>query len=90
MQITVQVSADVARALNQQGTPNADSQALLRTIETLGLTLKPMHPDTDDPNLQNYFTVEVQDAATAQRVADQLRQSDAIKAAYVKPPDELP
>ncbi len=90
MQVTVQVSADVARALHQQGPPTAESEAPLRLIETFGLTLEPMHPDTDDPNLQSYFTVEVLDHATAQRVIDRLRQSEAVEAAYVKPPDELP
>jgi hypothetical protein len=90
MQVTVQVSTDVARALNKQGPSNANSQALLRTIEAFGLALEPIHRDTDDSNLRSYFTVKVQDHATAQRIIDRLRQLGAIKAAYVKPPDGLP
>lgn len=90
MQVTVQVSANVARVLHQRSPPTAESKALLRMIETFGLALCPMHRDSDDPNLQSYFTVEVPDYATAQRVTDRLRQSGAIEAAYVKPPDELP
>jgi hypothetical protein len=90
MKIVVQVSADVARALHQRGPPTADSQELLRIIETFGLALEPVHRDTDDPNLQSYFTVEVLDHATAQRVMNRFQQSEAVKAAYVKPPDELP
>jgi hypothetical protein len=90
MRITVQVSANVARALHQRGPPTAESEELLRIIETFGLALEPMHRDTDDPNLQSYFIVEVPDHATAQRVINRLQQLEAVKAAYVKPPDELP
>ena len=90
MQVTIQVSADVASALNQRGPPTAESRALLRMIEIFGFTLEPMHLDTDDPNLQSYFTVEVPDHATAQLVMDRFRRSEAVKAAYIKPPDDLP
>jgi len=90
MQVTIQVSADVARALHQQSPPTAKSETLLRMVDTLGYALEPMHRDTDDPNLQSYFIVEAPDSATAQRVIDRLRESEAVEAAYVKPPDELP
>ena len=90
MQVTVQVSADVACALGQRGPPTADSEVLSRMMKTFGLTLQPMHAGTDDPNLQSYFTVEVPDHATSQRVLNRLQQAAAIEAAYVKPPDELP
>jgi len=90
MQVVIQVSADVARALHRQSPPTAESEAFLRVIETFGLTLVPMHPGTDDPNLQSFFTVEVQDQGTAQRLIDRLQQLAGIEAAYVKPPDELP
>jgi hypothetical protein len=90
MQVTVQVSADVARALHQRRPPNAESEELLRIIKTFGIGLEPMHRDTDDPTLQSYFTVEVVDPATAQSLMNRLQQLEAIKAAYVKPPDELP
>jgi hypothetical protein len=90
MQVTVQVSVDVAQALHQGSPPTAESEELLKTIGTFGLALEPMHRDTDDPNLQSYFTVEVPDHATAQRVMNRLQQSESVKAAYVKPPDELP
>lgn len=90
MQVTVQVSTDVARALHQRGPPTAGSEALLRMIESFGFMLEPMHHDTDDPILRNYFIVEVTDYGTAQRVMDRLQHSEAVKAAYIKPPDELP
>ena len=39
MRVTVQISADVARVLNQRSPPTAESEDLLRMIETFGLTL---------------------------------------------------
>ena len=90
MQVTVQVSPDVARALHQRGPPTADSQALLRMIETFGLTLEAMHLDTDDPNLQSYFLVKVPDHATAQRLIVHLKESKAVEAAYLQPLYGLP
>ena len=90
MQVTVQVSADAACALQIRSPPTKESEELLRIIETFGFTLEPMHCDTDDANLQRYFIVEVPDHVTAQRVIERLLQSKAIEAAYVKPPDEMP
>ena len=90
MQVVIQVSPDIARALHQRSPPIGESETLLRTIETFGLKLEPMHPDTNDPDLQSYFKVEVKDQATAQRLIEQLQKLAGIEAAYVKPPDELP
>jgi hypothetical protein len=89
-QVNIRVSANVARTLHQRGPTTAESEALLRTIETFGLALEPMHRDTDNPNLQSYFLVEVPDNATAKRVMDRLQKLVAVEAAYVKPPDESP
>jgi hypothetical protein len=90
MQVVIQVSADMARALRQRSPPPVDAKALLRTVDSFGLKLEPMHPDTDDPNLQVYFKVEVKDQAAAQQLIEQLQKLAGIEAAYVKPPDELP
>lgn len=90
MQVVIQVTADVARPLHQLGPPTEQSEALLRMAETFGLTLKPIHPGTDDPELQTYFMVDVHDPETAQELTDRLQQMPGIEAAYIKPPDELP
>lgn len=90
MQVIVQVSADIARALHQLIPPTDESEQLLRIVRTCARTLEPMHRDTDNPNLQSYFTVEVPDRATAELTIDRLRQITGIEAAYVKPSDELP
>jgi hypothetical protein len=90
MQITVQVTTDVARALHQREPPNAESEALLRMIVAFGLRLEPMHPGTDDPHLISWFEVEVPNQASAQQVIDRIQESEMVKAAYIKPPDQLP
>jgi hypothetical protein len=94
MQVTVQVRPDVARVL-QRGLPvrngPADaSQALLGAAKELGVELRPIHPGAKDPYLLPYFTVEVPDPATAERVIARLRRHEAVEGAYVKPPDEAP
>lgn len=90
IQVVIIVSADVARPLQQRGSPTAGSQELLMIAEELGVLLEPMHPDSDDPLLAPYFMAEVPDSATAEWVITHLRKSKAIEAAYLKPPDELP
>lgn len=90
MQITVQLQADVARRLHQRGSPTAESQELNQITDQLGVTLEPIHPGTEDPELTRHFTVEAPDQSTAERVIARLRQSKAVEAAYVKPPDATP
>ena len=79
--ITVQVKPD-----SGDGTRDA----LATIARELGVTILPMHPGTDDSTLRTYFTVDVTNAASAERVVARLRESPAIAAAYVKPPEALP
>jgi len=90
IQVIVQVSADVARTLQQRGAPTAESQELLKIAEELGVLLEPVHPGVEDPLLAPYFMAEVPDSTTAEWVITHLRKFKAIEAAYLKPPDELP
>jgi hypothetical protein len=90
MQITVQLQADVARRLHQREPPAAEWEELNRITKQLGVVLEPMHPGTADPDLIRYFTVEVPDQVTAERVIARLQQSKAVEAAYLKPPDAMP
>jgi hypothetical protein len=87
--ITVQVTPETASAIRDAspGTEHPELQSLSRE---LGIAFHAMHPGTDDPTLRTYFTVDVQNAALAERVAQRLRDSPAIAAAYVKPPDAMP
>jgi hypothetical protein len=88
MKITIQVPQSLARALRERSPQQADARELLHLVRELSVDLVPLHPGTDDPQLATYFTVDVADAARAQEVAERLQQSDAVVAAYVKPPDE--
>lgn len=90
VQVIVQVSADVARILHQRSLPTEETEALLKRIQTFGLTLEPMHRNTDDPKLQSYFIVEVPDQATAQSLISSLQQSGSVEAAYLAPVHGLP
>lgn len=90
MQATVQVTDDVARALHGRAPATHESDELLRQLESMGLTLEPMHAHTGDPELQTFFTVQLPDDGTGEDVMRHLREFAAIEAAYVKPPDDLP
>lgn len=90
MYVTIQLQPEAALALQGRRRATTASRELLKTTRDLDVTLKPMHPDTDDPNLASYFMVELPDAATAERVIARLQNCKAIEAAYMKPPDELP
>lgn len=90
IQVTIQVSADVARMLHQRGAPTTESKELFKIAEELGVLLEPLHPGAEDPLLTPYFMVEVPDSTTAEHVIAHLRQSMAVEAVYLKPPDELP
>jgi hypothetical protein len=80
----------VAPALHPGQPPTAASEQLLQAAEELGVMLKPVHPSAEDPYLAPYFTVEVPDAATAEKVIEHFKHCKAVEAAYVKPPDEIP
>lgn len=90
MQITVKVSAEVARSLHFGAAQTADSRALLRAAEDMGTALEPMHPGSDDPLLAPYFVAQVPEGEEAEQVIARLLGCSAIEAAYLKPPDEMP
>lgn len=90
MHLTIQVQRTVALALHQREPPTAASEQLLQITAELNVLLRPMHPGTEDPILSTYFTMEVPDAATAERLRVRLQLCKAILAAYLKPPDAAP
>ena len=87
--VTVQVSPDEALALHEQ-TPSDETKDLLSLVNRLGVNLKPVHPSARDPLLIPFFTVEVPDQATAERIIAALRESKAVEGAYIKPPEAAP
>ena len=55
-----------------------------------GSSIAPMHPGAEAPEMAAWFTVQVVDPTEEQRVLRLLRASNAVIAAYTKPPDALP
>jgi hypothetical protein len=90
MHLTIQVQTPAALALHQREPPTAATQELLQTLAELNVVLTPMHPGIDDPILSTYFTIEVPDTDTAERVKARLLNCKAIAAVYLKPPDAMP
>ena len=91
MKVTVQVKQDASRKSRKTKRSRAAApKELLRAARELGVDLRPMHPDEDDPELASYFTADVADANEAARVAERLRGLDVTEAAYVKPEEEMP
>ena len=86
MRVTIQLTQQAARALQQHRT----IPELGRLANRLGITLEPLHPQSPDQALMAFFSAEVPDADTAQRVIDRLLESPHVTAAYLKPPDAPP
>lgn len=90
MQITIQLDPAAAHWLQHRGQATPDTQELNRIAEQLGVVLRPIHPETINPELGRHFTVEAADLPTAEGMIARLRQSKAVEAAYLKPRDAAP
>ena len=90
MKLTLQLKPEAALELHKNQHDTELTQALLKLATELGLQLEPMHPGVEDEELASYFQVPVENADAAKRVADQLRDLEAVDAAYLKPFDALP
>ena len=89
VQVIIQIQRDKLARLHERGPVTAPAE-VLQAADDFGATLAPVHPGTGDPALASYFSVDVPDQATADRLLARLRQSDVIEAAYVKPPEAMP
>jgi hypothetical protein len=76
--------------ITTQLAPEAAEPELRKLADEFGLSIRPLHAGTTDPVLGAYFIVSVPDASLAKQVLDRLRQSPAVNAAYLKPPDAMP
>jgi hypothetical protein len=102
--ITVQFSPKTAQALQQSaavmgageagaarsGTPVTGAGEILNAVREAGATIEPLHPGSDDPQLNRYFVVRVRDARNAEELASRLRSFESTEAAYIKPHEEAP
>jgi hypothetical protein len=69
----------------------AEVDGIRARMEQLGVELRPVHPDADDPVLASFYTVDApDDRELANGVLAALRESDGVDAAYVKPAAEPP
>jgi len=59
-------------------------------IVASGLTLRPQHPGTTDPQLAAWFEATAPDPEAARRAQAWLQGHPAVVAAFIKPPDALP
>ncbi len=90
MDVIVQLELEAANDLMTDTSFKPASAQLRETLTALGVTMHPQHPDTRDPQLSRYFTVDVHDRAEGERVAAALGTLRAVTAAYVKPQAEPP
>jgi hypothetical protein len=89
MKLVVQVTPEAAKEIREQHYDNKATKELIGATQDMGVMLEPMHPDVND-ELALYFSVSAEDAETAQRIAERLRNLKAVDAAYLKPPESLP
>lgn len=88
--VTIQLSRNVAFALQNQKPPSSESKELLQVAKELRIKLKPIHPGAKDALLVQWYTIELEDDAKVDHVITRMQSCKGVKAAYVKPPDELP
>ena len=90
MRIAVQLSETAARSLRAASPNAAGEHALAKLARDLRVSLQPTHPDTSEPTLRSWYSVDVADEAIAHSVVTQLLRQPDVLAAYIKPPDALP
>lgn len=82
--VVVRLLADAAGAF-RGGVQDASVTELETVLTRFGAELRPQHPGVSDPQLQSYFTISVESAQQADRIAAALRTLDAVDTAYVQP-----
>ena len=82
-QVLVQLAREAAGAAERR------DHAVFARATDLGVSLRPVHPQSSDPALSCWFHAEV-DHAKADELAETLRSVPDVTAAYVKPPAGAP
>lgn len=90
MRVMVQLRREEARLLRRNQSASAASVELANKARELGVILRPLRVPSEDSPLASGFTVEVPDRAAAERVIKELRDCEAVEAAYFVPSDGLP
>ena len=90
MFIIIRLRSDAVALIQKKSPLSPESEKLLKTLDDLGIVMKPMHPGSSDPLLTPYFLIEAPNQDVADKIINRLRSSVFVEAAYVKPPDEPP
>ena len=99
MTAVVQLRADVAplmhgdAGLARQTTPDLAHvlevrEDLMKELAHLHMTLKPIHPNTEDQELARYFILNRSEGPLDEAVLGSVRELEAVTAAYIKPEAE--
>ena len=92
--IAVMLKAEAAHALRGAHPPaggeGAEVQQLRELVSGLGIQLAPTHPNAKHAMLLPYFTAGMVPDHRAEAVAEELRKSPLVDAAYVQPAPALP
>jgi hypothetical protein len=85
------VSIDVIVKLAQSARASDSSarRAIDACVADFGVTVEPLHPSTDDPELGSYLIAHV-NADALDEVVARLRRCADVEGAYAKPPGEPP
>lgn len=90
MDISLEVSTEAAQALHHLAPENSASVALQTIAKQLGVTIQPMHPGIDDPELIRNFYIEAATEEEADSIVDTFLECPAVEGAYIKPEGEPP
>ena len=91
VEVVVQLEPAAAAKLRNGPSSDSDIAPLRRVLEELGMTLRPQHPDVDDPELTRFFVGETRDwDDDGSRAVAALTALHVVTAAYAKPPAALP
>jgi hypothetical protein len=89
--VTVQLRPQIADALRQGSTTVAQAREVSDLVSARGSSMRPiLHDASSADALGTTFVVEAPDEEAAQALRQELAALDAVEAAYIKPPEELP
>ena len=89
MEIIALFNRVAAEAL-RKNTPSGSTEKILTALRQAGAVMKPLHPDSDDPELNRYFVIQVSGGEKAEELSKLLRSFGPTEAAYIKPAGEAP
>lgn len=89
MQMILQVEPGLAAALQSPEKPLQSAHRVNNLLLKARASVEPMHPGTQDIDLNRYFIVNVADSE-ASALQHELLQTDGVTAAYIQPSEALP